>query len=212
MKKCCGQALTEFAISLPILSLLMVWGISQIQTALQEKVQGQQLAGIALGQVDERNSFGLEALDHDYWNSHLQLQISRRKKVYVQSDSDYPFATATKPFEVLASYAKRLEMGNQNLWSVEIAEPEQLAWVRYQRLRDDWSPRRAEQLVSRPQVLTGTALLDNPLVTTMQRVLGAMPVGRELRPQELVFGHLDVDVVPARAVCSHAGMSNCGYN
>lgn len=212
MKKCHGQALTEFAISLPVLSLLMVWGITHIQAALQEKVQAQQLAGLALGHADERNTFDLELLDSDYWNTSLQLEINSSKRVQVEAHADYPFAVATRPFEVLARYAAGLEMSNQNLWALDIAEQDQLVWMRYQRLRDDWSPRRTEQLAARPRVLTGTALLDNQLVRAIQSVLGATPMGRELRPKELVFGHVDADVVPARALCSQTGMTNCGYD
>ena len=208
-----GQALTEFAISLPVLSLLLVWGFMYIQGALQEKVQGQQMAGIALAHADERKTFAMQPLDTHYWNFTLRLWINMSKWMQLYAHSDYPFSFATMPFEVMARYERSLEMTNQNLWEVDIAEYGHFDWMRYQRLRDDWSPRSAEQLDSRPGTLTGSSLFDNQLIRGIQSALASTPMGRELRPQELVFGHVDSDVVPLRAICREAeSMANCGYD
>ncbi|MCC5880927.1 MAG: hypothetical protein JJU03_13675 [Idiomarina sp.] len=207
-----GQALTEFAITLPILGLLMVWGLTYIQGALQEKVQARQMAGIALGHSDERHTYGLNTLDTHYWNFTLRLWINMSKWMTVYAHGDYPFSFATMPLELLARFEGGLDMTNQNMWEVDIAEYGHFEWMRYQRLRDDWSARKPGQLESRPRALTGSALFDNRLVKAMQSALAATPMGRELRPQELIFGHVDADVVPLRALCSETeSLANCGY-
>lgn len=206
-----GQALTEFAISLPIITLLLVWGATYIQGALQEKVQARQMASIALGHADERKTFALQPLDTHYWNFTLHLWINMSKWMQLYAHSEYPFSFATMPFEVLARYEGSLDMTNQNLWEVDIAEYGHFDWMRYQRLRDDWSPRRTEQLQSRPRALTGSALFDNQLIRAIQAALASTPMGRELHPQELIFGYVDADVVPLSAICGEATtIVNCG--
>lgn len=210
MKQQHGQALAEFAITMPIIGLLMLWGFGYVQGALQERVQARQMAQLALAQGDERQTFQLQLLDTYDWNSRLELWINMSKWMVLYPRGDYPFAYATVPLELLARYEQGLQLTNQNLWDVEIAEYGHFEWMRYQRLRDDWSPRYAEQLSQRPARLTGSQLLDNSLVRTLQSVIGVTPIGRELRPSELVFGHVDVDVVPRGALCGEPGRTpNC---
>lgn len=205
-----GQALTEFAISMPVLGLLMVWGFSYVQGALQERVDAQQMAQIALAQGDERSTFELPLLDTSDWNTRLELWINMSKWIALYPRGDYPFAYATAPLELLARYEQGLQLTNQNLWDLEIAELGHFKWMRYQRLRDDWSPRYAEHLTQRPARLTGSQLLDNSVVRGLQEFLAITPMGRELRPSELVFGHVDADVVPSGALCSEPRQTvNC---
>lgn len=209
-RKPSGQALIELTISLPIIGLLMVWGLSYIQGALQERVQAQQMAQLALAQGDERRSFNLPLTDTDDWNMRLRLWINMSKWMVLYPRGDYPFAYATAPLELLARYEQGLQLTNQNLWDVEIAEYGHFEWMRYQRLRDDWSPRTAPQLAQRPARLTGSQLLDNGLVRTLQTALASTPMGRELRPTELIFGHVDTDVVPSGVLCSDPNRTvNC---
>lgn len=205
-----GQAMVEFAVTLPLLMLLLVWGVQYIQGALQERVMAQQMAQLALAQGDERRSFQLSLLDQDDWNFRLHLWKNMSKWMVLYSHGDYSFAYATAPLELLARYQQGLEMSNQNLWEVEIAEFGHFEWMRYQRLRDDWSPRRVEHLWSRPQRLTGSSLFDNAVVQTLQSALGSTPMGRELRSSQLQFGYVDVDVVPSGTLCSDSDRTvNC---
>ena len=205
-----GQALTEFAITMPVLGLLFVWGLSQVKSALDERVDGRQMAQLALAQGDERSTFELQLLDSYDWEHRLALNMKLSKWMALYTRGDYPFAFATAPLELLARYEQGLQLSNQNLWDVEIAEFGHFEWMRYQRLRDDWSPRSAEQLAQRPARLTGSQLLDNGVVRGLQEVLAITPMGRELRPSELVFGHVDVDVLPTGALCSNPGQTvNC---
>lgn len=209
-RKITGQALTEVAISMPVLGLLMIWGFSYVQGALEERVHAQQMAQLALAQGDERSTFELPLLDTYDWNMRLELWINMSKWMVLYPRGDYPFAYATAPLELLARYEQGLQLTNQNLWDVEIAEFGHFEWMRYQRLRDDWSPRYAEQLTRRPARLTGSQLLDNSIVRSLQEVLAITPMGRELRPSELIFGHVDADVVPSGALCSNPGQTvNC---
>ena len=208
-----GQALTEFTIAMPVLGFLMVWGFSYVQGALNERAHGRQMAQLAVAHGDERSTFELPLLDSYDWEQRLNLEISFSKWVALYSRGDYPFAYATAPLELLARYEQGLQLTNQNLWDVEIAEFGHFEWLRYQRLRDDWSPRYAAQLTQRPARLTGSQLLDNGVVRTLQEVLALTPMGRELRPSELIFGHVDADVVPSGALCSEPGKTvNCHDN
>lgn len=211
MKHCCqGQASAEFALALPIFTSLVIWGYIYVQGALQERVQGQQMAQLALAHSDERHSYELALLDDADWNLRLQLWVNMSKWSVLYPRVDYPTAFALAPLELLSRYERGLDMGQVNLWDFEMAEFGHFEWLRYQSLRDDWSPRRQQQLEARPQRLSASNLLDNGVVRQIQNLVGATPVGRELRSNSLIFGHVDTDVVPFAAICSDPSRTrNC---
>ncbi|RUO34595.1 hypothetical protein [Aliidiomarina soli] len=196
-----GQAMTELVVAMPVLVMLLFWGMPRLWQALEQRSMAQQLANLALAQAEERNAMALPAMDMAYWNDELDLWLNWRKWMVLYNRNEYPFATATKPFELMARYESSLGMANDNLWDVEIADVGYSQWVRYLRLRDDWSPRKLDDLRRRPALLTGSNLLDNYWLRTLQSGLSMLPLARELGPQQLVPGHVDVDVVPADALC-----------
>lgn len=203
MNRMKGQAITEVAVALPVFVFLVTVGFMQVQAALQERQEGQQMANLALAQGDERSTYGLSLLDTPYWNDELKLWINWSKWMALYSHRDYPFAFAALPFEVLTRYENGLDMRNDNLWEVDIAEYGHFEWMRYQRLRDDWSPRRQGQIQQRPAVLSVGNLLDNSAIQALQRGLVVLPMGRELHPDSLIPGYVDTDVVPEQAVCDY---------
>lgn len=195
----------EFIIAMPVIILTLFWGVPKLWQSFDQRHMASQVATLSLAQADERARFALPDADTAYWHDALELSLHWRHWMILYARDEYPFANATRPFELLARYEQGLAMSNDNLWDVEVASFGSSLWIRYLRLRDDWSPQQVNDLRRRPALLTGTHLFDNHWVETLQQALSMLPMARELRANQLRFGYVDEDVVPADALCSVRG-------
>ena len=76
----------------------------------------------------------------------------------------------------------------------------QVADYKMARLTDAWSPLSPEQLAGRPRKLVVNAVLSNNLITTIQDGLGWLFFAEEHHSSSLIFGHIDTDVAPEKAL------------
>ncbi|RUO25344.1 hypothetical protein CWE09_01000 [Aliidiomarina minuta] len=196
-----GQVLVEFLIAAPVLAMLILWAFPYLHNELQLKFSGQQLAQLSLAQAHWRQSNNLEMLDLDFLQTEMSLPLADDKQRLFNRSADYSFARALAPVGLLLQNQSGLAMRSDNLWQVALST-EDTVWMSYYRLADDWSPSHPEQLNSRPQALLGSSLLNNSLMHNVQRVFGVLPVARELRPNQLIFGYVDNHAVPEQALCT----------
>jgi hypothetical protein len=201
---CRGQAIAEFLVAVPVVVLLLSWGLPHLQEALQQRMQAQQLSQLSLAQAGLRQGLRLPASDDDYWQQRLALQMPADKRLELSRHQDYAFAQALLPINFLVRHAGGLDMPSDNLWQAAIhhdAGEDEPPMLMYARLSDDWSPRTQGHLEQRPRAISSGELLNNPLMATVQRAFSVLPMGRELSPDELEFGYVETQAVPATALC-----------
>lgn len=199
-----GQAVAEFLVAVPVLVLLLGWAIPQLKQALQQRIEMQQLNQLSLSQVGLRQGLGLPLSDENYWQQQLALELSAEQSLQLNQHQNYAFAQALRPVDFLVQHAAGLDMPTDNLWRAVIEQTGgggDSAVLAYYRLSDDWSPRTVSHLEQRPRAISSGELLNNPVMHSVQRVFSVLPMGRELSPDQLEFGYIDTDVVPARALC-----------
>lgn len=199
-----GQAIAEFLVAVPVLLLMLGWAIPQLKQALQQRIEIQQLSQLSLSQVGLRHGLELPLTDQEYWQQQLNLKLPAARRLQLNPHQDYAFADVLRPIDFLLTHAAGLDMPTDNLWQASIeyeGDGHDDAVLAYQRLSDDWSSRTVSHLEQRPRAISSGELLNNPVMHSVQRVFSVLPMGRELGPDQLEFGYIDTDVVPARALC-----------
>ncbi|WP_404402419.1 hypothetical protein LG288_04425 [Idiomarina seosinensis] len=68
------------------------------------------------------------------------------------------------------------------------------------RLTDGWSASTGDALAGRPRLFVINTVLDNSIIEFLQKGIGWLPIAKEVRPDSLIFGHIDTDVVPQQAL------------
>jgi hypothetical protein len=171
-----GQVLIEAVIGLTLMLLVVLMLQQQLMPAAHN------------------NEAALTAQRHAIWARTADPEVT-------QTTDDYPSARASG--RVLSSLSNLVELDfDTNNLRTSVAADEQTEAADYPmaRITDAWSPTRAEQLQSRPALLVLNSLLSNRVVTVVQDGLGWLPIAKELASDSLIFGHVDADVVPERAL------------
>jgi len=72
-----------------------------------------------------------------------------------------------------------------------------------------WNAGGIDHADKRVKKLVLTTVLDNGLVSLVQRIGGIIPFGKELKSSSLKFGHVAPNILPENRLCRY-GTENCG--
>lgn len=202
-----GQALLESVLVIAVTGVLLIGLIPPLLQSLQQRYhQGQHLQ-LQLQQAPLRSAFNLPSLDRD-WLSEVSGMTVTDGNTSVTMDAAYPTATVLQPIWSILSVQRdfSLPTANRSLagWSATEDTPPTLF---FSALSDDWSPHTQAALQTRPQALTSTQMLQTIGFHHIQELMAWLPFAREFAPNNLRFGHVDIDVVPEKKLCQQRDCS-----
>ncbi|RUO43911.1 hypothetical protein CWE15_01630 [Aliidiomarina taiwanensis] len=197
-----GQALVELSLALSLFGLFVIWGVPLLHEQLVARAEIQEQAQIILRQAPWRDSLGMEQLDLEMVQQRYQYQSRAVPSSQLSITDDYGLGSKVASLWETLKLADGLTMPLRNMYSLTLSQPEQeIAWMNFVRLADDWSPSQPEDLTGRPRRLTTTSLLEGIDIATLQAVTAKLPMAKELHPDQLIFGYVNEDVVPEGALC-----------
>ncbi|MCH8502081.1 MAG: hypothetical protein LAT77_09245 [Aliidiomarina sp.] len=208
MNKDVGQALLEMTLAISLLAMLALYGLPLLDESLQQRWRGQQLLPIILADAPLRESAQLPPLTLSDYQETFEIPLDGDYQLALEQSRAYPFAQAIQPIWQLISWQSNFSLTTDNLATATLQhQTSEQPWLRYSRLHHAWAPRSLAELSSRPQALTSSHYLNQLGFQHIQPLLALLPFAREFAPQQLRLAHIDIDVVPAHALCRGSALT-----
>lgn len=196
-----GQALLESVLVIAVTAVLLIGLIPPLVQSLQQRYYHGQNLQLQLQQAPLRNAFDLPDLDSE-WLSDVSGMTVREGRTSVTTDAAYPTASVLDPVWSLLSLQRDFSLPTANRFRADWAATDATAPnLIFSALSDDWSPHTQTGLQSRPQALTSSQMLQSIGFHHIQELITWLPFAREFAPNNLRFGHVDIDVVSESSVC-----------
>ena len=190
----------------------------QINNEIENRVFSQKSAAIYLAQNDDKVNETEEVMSQSYWvdssgnaislykydaNNFITVSDGKEAEMYGYTSGllDMLFSA----FGAIGSFDIDLQGAMSSTVSLTLIKPQFLdeMWVgditvsRTQTiLADGWNSAGPTQAKTRVEGLTITKLLDWGVFNTFRDVISLLPMAKELHSDSLIFGHVDVEVVP----------------
>lgn len=167
----CGQVVVEAAISLALLIVVLL-GWQQLWPLTEQ--QHQQLT------TNRQALWARDSIEHP-------ITVSKNYSGARYSANVLQVITSMTELELPYKTYRRIHGSDRNQYPMG-------------RVTDGWSATSKERLASQPRSLVATSLLAADTAKDIQDVLGGLPFAEELASDQLIFGHIDTDVVPKKAL------------
>lgn len=174
-----GQALVEVLIITTVIIAILFVSLRDFVTA------------------HEQSLASTNAARQQLWQPIHLHDKQRETNPLVTLSDDYAFANVTRASLGALERLTSLDLPTTNLLSIRAHKNARPLSV----LLNDWSVATTTGLVTQPQQLVSSRVLQHHSIQKLQDILGWLPNAREFRSSSLRFGHINADAVPAHSLC-----------